>query len=111
MKLLIILMSLFSFFSTKKQDQNDFLMIVDDAFTLSGGKSVISGQIKTGEISVGDTIIFKYKEELYELKVESMEIFQQPAGTKTAYALQYVGIHVSGVPKYYFHHGQELRKK
>lgn len=111
MKLLILSMSMFSLFLAKKQEQNDFLMIVDDAFTLSEGKLVISGQIQTGEISVGDQITFKYKEELYELKVESMEIFQQPAGTKTAHALQYVGIHVSGVPKYYFHHGQELRKK
>jgi elongation factor Tu len=111
MKIVILSLSLFSLFSFKKQEQNDFLMIVDDTFTLSGGVLVVTGQIRTGNISVGDTIIFSYKEDVYELKVEFMEIFGKPAGTKTAYAQQHLGIHVSGVPKYYFHHGQELKKK
>ncbi|WP_148235438.1 hypothetical protein [Fluviicola taffensis] len=86
-------------------------MIVDDGFTLSDGKIVITGQIQTGKISVGDKITFSYKEDVYELKVEFLEIFGQSPETKTAYASQYLGIHVSGVPKYYFYHGQELRKK
>ena len=111
MRILILLLSLSTLFAFKKQEQNNFRMIVDDAFALSGGKTVVTGQILQGEISVGDQITFSYKEVVYELKVEELEIFGAVAGTKTACASQNVGIHVSGVPKYYFQHGLELRKK
>lgn len=111
MKILILLLNLFALFAFTKQEQNNFRLIVDDAFSLSGDKTVITGKILQGEISVGDKITFSYQEVVYELKVEQLEIFGATAGTKTAYISQNVGIHVSGVPKYYFQHGQELRKK
>lgn len=106
-----MLILLFALFSFKKQTPEEFRMIVDDAFPLSDGKVVVTGQIKQGTLSVGDRITFSYQKNTYELPVENLEIFGVPAGTKTALAGQYTGLHVSGVPKHYFQHGAEIGKK
>lgn len=90
--------------------QEKFIFIAENVFSLSGGKLVISGQIKTGEVKTGEIVQLKKRDKELTFKIEGMEIFAKPGQRDIGYKNDYVAFTCSGILKSDIRSGDTLIK-
>ncbi len=98
--LVFMVLGIFSFFFSPKPDQTEaFKFSVDDIFRLSTGQLVVSGQVKSGEISIKEKLKISIDNEEKVLVIEKMEIFAKPKQKNVVYKDDYVAFTISGLSK------------
>lgn len=87
---------------------DQFFMIAEDLFTITGRGTVVTGQIKSGEISIGDVVEFSKNGNFVRAKVSGIEMFRKTVST--AKAGDIVGLLFSSISREDVFQGQEIRK-
>ena len=102
MKTILTLLILSIFISCAAQNPEQeagFKFSIEDVFSLSSGQLVVSGQVKSGEITKDEKlkIILEGHEKL--LTIEKMEIFGALKPRDVVYKNDYVAFTISGLSK------------
>lgn len=91
------------------EDYGAFRITVQDVFSITGRGTVITGQIESGSISVGDTVTLRRKDGSYrEIEVTGLEMFRKMLDT--AKQGDNVGLLLRGIARNEVGRGDVLEK-
>lgn len=94
----------------KSKEENiiskDFELTVEDVFSLSNGKIIITGKVDHGKVYSNESITwFDSKNKRLIVEIEEMNVFAKVENTDVAEKDEYVSFTVSGVSKADITHG------
>ena len=93
----------------ERDTEKDFLMAVEDVFSITGRGTVATGRVERGVLRVGETVQLVGLRETRETTVTGIEMFQKTL--EEAFAGDNVGVLLRGVQKEDIERGMVLAKK